>query len=133
MSADQRIELLKQFTVYDTAVDIVSSWEAVMNFTYANEFSNFYFDRFPSLNTAGDDVTPDFTVFISENYGFIGEIKRTFPDERKAILSTLEALLKSFSVDIEKGYSSHRISRSRCETGFSANRKTARGFQQSHS
>ncbi len=45
---------------------------------------------------------------------------------------TKSALLKSFSVDIEKSYSSHRISRSRCETGSSANRKTARGFQQSH-
>ena len=60
MSADRRIELLKEFTVYDTAVDIVSSWEAIMNYTYADEFSNFYFDRFPSLDTNGDDVNPRF-------------------------------------------------------------------------
>jgi hypothetical protein len=41
------------------------------------------------------------------------------------------ALLKSLSVDIGKSYSSHRIREIRWETGFSANRKTARGFQQS--
>jgi hypothetical protein len=92
VSADRRIELLKEFTVYDTAVDIVSSWEAIMNYTYADEFSNFYFDRFPSLDTNGDDVTPDFTVFVNEKYGFIGEVKRTFPDDRIAILSTLDQL-----------------------------------------
>lgn len=92
MSDDRRIELLKRFTVYDTTVDIVSSWEAIMNYTYADEFSKFYFDRFPSLDTNGDNVTPDFTVFISGNYGFIGEIKRTFPDDRKAMLSTLNQI-----------------------------------------
>lgn len=41
------------------------------------------------------------------------------------------ALLKSFSVDIEKSYSFRRVPRIRCETSLSANRKTARGFQQS--
>ena len=92
MSSDQRIELLKQFTVYDTAVDIVSAWEATMNYTFANEFSDFYFDRFPSLNSNGHNVTPDFTVFVNEEYGFVGEIKRTFPDNKKAILSTLEQI-----------------------------------------
>lgn len=99
MSADQRIELLKRFTVYDTAVDIVSSWEAIMKYTYAEEFPDFYFDRFPSLDTNGDDVTPDFTVFINEKYGFIGEIKRTFPKDRKAILSTLDQL-KSYDNEL---------------------------------
>lgn len=92
MPGDQRIELLKEFTVYDTAVDIVSAWEATMNYAFANEFSNFYFDRFPSIDTDGKNVTPDFTVFINEEYGFVGEIKRTFPDKKKAILSTLEQI-----------------------------------------
>lgn len=99
MSSDQRIELSKKFTVYDTAVDIVSAWEANMKHTYAEEFPNFYFNRFPSLDKNGGKVTPDFTVFISEKYGFISEIKRTFPDERKAILSTLDQI-KSYDSEL---------------------------------
>lgn len=93
MSSDSREELLKEFSVYDKAVDIVSCWEASMNYIYAEEFDRFYFDRFPSLDAGEKTLTPDFTVFFDDSYGLIGEIKRTFPNERKAILSELEQIV----------------------------------------
>lgn len=92
MSSNSREELLKEFSVYDTAVDIVSCWEASLNHIYAGEFDRFYFDRFPSLESGEKTLTPDFTVFFEDSYGLIGEIKRTFPDDRKAILSELEQI-----------------------------------------
>lgn len=92
MSSDSREELLKEFSVYDKAVDIVSCWESSLNYIYAEEFDRFYFDRFPSLNSGEKTLTPDFTVFFDESYGLIGEIKRTFPDDRQAILSELQQI-----------------------------------------
>ena len=92
MSSDNREELLKEFSVYDKAVDIVSCWESSMNYIYGEEFDRFYFDRFPSLDAGEKTLTPDFTVFFDDSYGLVGEIKRTFPDDRKAILSELEQI-----------------------------------------
>lgn len=92
MSSDSREELLKEFSVYDKAVDIVSCWESSMNYIYTEEFDRFYFDRFPSLDTGEKTLTPDFTVFFDESYGLLGEIKRTFPNDRRAILSELEQI-----------------------------------------
>lgn len=92
MSSDSREELLKEFSVYDKAVDIVSCWESSLNYIYAEEFDRFYFDRFPSLDAGEKTLTPDFTVFFDESYGLVGEIKRTFPDDRKAIISELEQI-----------------------------------------
>jgi len=63
-----------------------------MNHIYAEEFDRFYFDRFPSLDAGEKTLTPDFTVFFDESYGLIGEIKRTFPDDREAILTELEQI-----------------------------------------
>jgi len=92
LSSDNREELLKEFSVYDKAVDIVSCWESSLSYIYADELDRFYFDRFPSLDAGEKTLTPDFTVFFDESYGLIGEIKRTFPDDRKAILSELEQI-----------------------------------------
>jgi hypothetical protein len=92
LSSDSREELLKEFSVYDKAVDIVSCWESSMNYIYADEFDRFYFDRFPSLDAGGKTLTPDFTVFFDESYGLIGEVKRTFPEDRQAIISELEQI-----------------------------------------
>lgn len=93
MSSDNREELLKEFSVYDKAVDIVSCWESSMNYIYGEEFDRFYFDRFPSLDAGEKTLTPDFTVFFDDSYALVGEIKRTFPDDRKAILSELEQIV----------------------------------------
>lgn len=92
MSSDSREELLKEFSVYDKAVDIVACWESSLNYIFAEEFDQFHFDRFPSLDADQKTLTPDFTVFFDESYGLVGEIKRTFPDDRKAILSELEQI-----------------------------------------
>jgi len=64
LSSDSREELLKEFSVYDKAVDIVSCWESSLNYIYAEEFDRFYFDRFPSLDAGEKTLTPDFTVFF---------------------------------------------------------------------
>lgn len=92
MSSDSREELLKEFSVYDKAVDIVSCWESSLNYIYSEECDQFYFDRFPSPDAGDKTLTPDFTVFFDESYGIVGEIKRTFPDDREAILSELEQI-----------------------------------------
>lgn len=95
MSAECIEEHLKRFQVYDKTVDIVSCWEAVLNYSYKSEFPGFHFDRFPELQTEdGSTVTPDFTAYFSTEYGLIGEIKRTFPNDRKAILKELEQIGK---------------------------------------
>lgn len=89
MSSDRREELLKQFSVYDTTVDVVSSWESITNHLYDEDFTEFYFDRFPSIDGG---LTPDFTIFFDESYGLIGEIKRTFPKHREAIFTELDQI-----------------------------------------
>lgn len=94
MSSDRREELLKEFSVYDTTVDVVSSWESILNYSYADEFDQFYFDRFPSLEGSKGELTPDFTVFFDESYSLIAEIKRTFPNEREGIFTELDQISK---------------------------------------
>lgn len=80
MKRSCRERLRKEFDVYDETLDIVSSWESVLSHSYKSEFENFYFDRFPSIDHGEENpLIPDFTVFFSEEYGIIGEIKRTFP------------------------------------------------------
>lgn len=92
MAAECREEHLKEFEVYDTTVDVVSAWEANLNYIYANQFPNFYFDRFPELEIGNRTLTPDFTVFFDRHYGLIGEIKRTFPNSKEAIFTELDQL-----------------------------------------
>lgn len=90
MAPDCREELLKDFSVYDTTVDVVSSWESITNHLYGEQFDRFYFDRFPELESETGALIPDFTVFFNEEYGLIGEIKRTFPNDRRAIFKELD-------------------------------------------
>lgn len=95
MSVECIEEHLKRFQIYDKTVDIVSCWEAVLNYSYKDEYPGFYFDRFPELHPEdGSKVTPDFTTYFSTEYGLIGEIKRTFPNDKKAILKELEQIEK---------------------------------------
>ena len=95
MSAGCIEEQLKQFDVYDQAVDIVSCWECFLDHVYSGVFSDFHFERFPKLpQNAGDPLTPDFTVFFNEDYALIAEIKRTFPTDDDAFESTLDQILK---------------------------------------
>lgn len=89
---DCREKLHERFDVYDTTVDIVSSWESFMSHVYEDEFDDFYFDRFPSLPSENDPKTPDFTVFFNEEYGIIAEIKRTFAQGERAFRAALDQL-----------------------------------------
>jgi hypothetical protein len=82
----------KEYNTYDQAVDIVSCWEAFLNHSYSQVFEDYYFDRFPTLEAEGDDVTPDFAVTVNDDYGLIGEIKRTFPEEETPFRRTVEQL-----------------------------------------
>lgn len=81
-----------EYNTYDQAVDIVSCWESFLNHSYDQVFGDYYFDRFPNLDVNGTDATPDFAVSVNDEYGLIGEIKRTFPDDEVAFRSTLEQL-----------------------------------------
>lgn len=86
---------LHKFNVYDRAVDVVSCWECVLKYLYSDVFPDYYFERFPSLPRNEDDpATPDFSAYFSEEYGIIGEIKRTFPEDEVAFNSTLSQLTK---------------------------------------
>jgi hypothetical protein len=85
---------LKDFSVYDKAVDIVSCWESSLSYIYGEAFDRFYFDRFPALDANQGTLTPDFTVYFDDSYGLVGEIKRTFPNDRKAILSELNQIAR---------------------------------------
>jgi len=87
-----REEQDRKYNTYDQAVDIVSCWEAFLNHSYNQVFEDYYFDRFPSLDADGDEVTPDFAVTVNDEYGLIGEIKRTFPEEETPFRRTLEQL-----------------------------------------
>lgn len=98
---EERERLLKQFKTYDTTVDVVSSLEAVLNHIYNPQFDNFYFDRFPSPSVDGREITPDFTVYFDENYGLVGEITRTFPDDEHAIVNTELEQLSHYDNNIE--------------------------------
>ena len=64
---------------YDQYVDVVSCWEAFLEFSYGSEYETFFFDRFPRIPAADKWVTPDFTAFFTEEYAMIFEISRTFP------------------------------------------------------
>jgi len=95
MSAREcREDLEKKYNTYDQTVDIVSCWEAFLNYSYSQVFEDYYFDRFPTLSTNSDDVTPDFTVSVNDEYGFIGEIKRTFPDDQVAFENTIDQITR---------------------------------------
>jgi hypothetical protein len=84
--------LHKAFGVYDQAVDIISCWEAFLNHSYGGVFTDFHFDRFPTIPTDGDAITPDFSVCFNDEYGIIGEVKRTFAEHDDGFSSNVEQL-----------------------------------------
>jgi len=75
-----------EFWNYDTTVDVVSCLEHVFS-----EYKIFgaYFDRFPA---AHNNLRPDFTVSFGEDYGILGEIKRTFPMDEKNLINGIRQL-----------------------------------------
>lgn len=96
MSADCQQEWRNQFHVYDQAVDVISCWEGFMSYLYSNIFNHYHFERFPSIpqDDNKNPLTPDFTVYFNDEYGIVGEVKRTFPENDVAFNSTLNQLVK---------------------------------------
>lgn len=82
-------DLRETFRVYDQTVDIVSCWQSFLEYSYPD--SLLYFDRFPEDPDTG--LTPDFTAHF-EDYGLIGEVKRTFPQSQVAFENEMEQLIK---------------------------------------
>jgi len=101
--------LLKEFDVYNTTVDIVSCFEAFINYSFEGEIESYNFDRFPSIpHPEGHDrnLTPDFTISFNQEYGIIGEIKRTFPEDDEPFRNEMEQLLtydNDLLIEIENG------------------------------
>lgn len=82
-------DLREDFRVHDQTVDIVSCWQSFLQHSYPDSLE--YFDRFPEDPDTG--LTPDFTAHFGE-YGLIGEIKRTFPKNKKAFKKEMDQLIK---------------------------------------
>ncbi|MFC7177853.1 hypothetical protein [Halosegnis marinus] len=83
-----------EYNTYDQTVDIVSCWESFLNHSYTGVFGDYHFDRFPTLSGDSAELTPDFAVTVTSEYGLIGEIKRTFPDDDTPFKRTLEQLAR---------------------------------------
>ncbi|MFB6075510.1 MAG: hypothetical protein ABEK17_00030 [Candidatus Aenigmatarchaeota archaeon] len=100
-------DLLKEFDVYDTTVDIVCCWEAFINHSYDGKIDSYYFDRFPHISHPegyDGDLTPDFTICFNQEYAIIGEIKRTFPEEDEHFQNEMEQILTyDNSLQVEMG------------------------------
>ncbi|WP_255197998.1 hypothetical protein [Halorarius litoreus] len=95
MSQECHQHYRNKFHVYDQAVDVISCWESLLRYSYAELFDEFYFERFPSIprdDDDKDDLTPDFTAYFNEDYGIIGEVKRTFPNDDVAFNSTISQI-----------------------------------------
>lgn len=75
-------DLLRQYEVYDQAVDVVSCYQWV--FTEVPELAATvrHFERYPKVIAEGRDNTPDFTVLFDDNTGLAGEIARLARDDR---------------------------------------------------
>lgn len=85
---------MKEFSVYDQTVDVVSAWQSLLNYAYADELT--FFDRYPQLpvDAQDDPLTPDFTALFSPKYGIIGEVKRTLPNDQVAFEKELRQLIQ---------------------------------------
>lgn len=69
-------DLLREYEVYDQAVDVVSCYQWL--FTQVPELAATveHFDRYPKVSADGRDNTPDFTVLFTDGTGLAAEIAR---------------------------------------------------------
>lgn len=70
--------LLRGFTTYDRAVDVVSAFEMVFTTSHSEVPGTVrHFERFPRVpGEEGETLTPDFTVVFEDGTGLVGEIAR---------------------------------------------------------
>jgi hypothetical protein len=80
---------LKDYSSYDQTVDIVSCWQSLLTYSYENELV--YFDRYPEMTE--NDLKPDFTALFGHEYGLVGEVKRTFPNDAVAFKKEIDQLV----------------------------------------
>lgn len=75
-------ELLREYEVYDQAVDVVSCYQFL--FTRVTELAGTvaHFERYPKVAADGREHTPDFTVLFNDQTGLAGEIARLATHER---------------------------------------------------
>ncbi|MGA9635279.1 MAG: hypothetical protein WBQ41_08575, partial [Solirubrobacterales bacterium] len=71
-------ELLRGFTTYDRAVDVVSVFEMIFTASDTDLPGTVkHFERFPRVSQEdGDPLTPDFTILFDDQGGLVGEIAR---------------------------------------------------------
>lgn len=78
--------LLRGFTTYDRAVDVVSAFEMAFTTSHSEVPRTVeHFERFPRIPSEGESVlTPDFTVVFNDGTGLAGEISRLAMHENSA-------------------------------------------------
>lgn len=68
-------ELIREFTLYDRAVDVVSIYHWLFTETNGLPATVEHFERYPKLAAAdGSVMTPDFTVLFTNGSGWVAEI-----------------------------------------------------------
>lgn len=75
-------ELLREYEVYDQAVDVVSCYQFL--FTQVTELAGTvkHFERYPKVTDNAREHTPDFTVLFTDQTGLAGEIARLATHDR---------------------------------------------------
>jgi len=78
--------LLRGFTTYDRAVDVVSAFEMAFTTSRSDVPDTVrHFERFPRIPSGeGSSLTPDFTVVFEDGTGLAGEIARLALHENSA-------------------------------------------------
>lgn len=67
-------DLLREFTIYDRAVDIVSIYHWIFTEVAPICDTVEHFERYPKIDLDGTSATPDFTVLFKNGTGWVGEI-----------------------------------------------------------
>lgn len=70
--------LMKQYEIYDQAVDVVSAFEFLFTKPPDMAATVAHFERFPKIRLSmnADPVTPDFTVLFTDRTALVGEVAR---------------------------------------------------------
>jgi hypothetical protein len=69
--------LLRDYRIYDEAVDIVSAFEGLFTQSASLPATVRHFERYPRIKRPdSDDLAPDFTVVFNDGAGIAGEVSR---------------------------------------------------------
>jgi len=103
-NADCIKNLRASFSNHDQNVDVVSCWESIFRYRFMGNGCGIFFDRFPEMGENG--LTPDFTMLLSNDYGIVGEISRSFEKYDESLLKKAQQLKKyddelEFKADVD--------------------------------